>query len=718
MPFMKNYSKIIAQALGVGEKQVAEALGLFNAGATIPFIARYRKDQTGALDEVQLQNIDKQHKTLLAIDKRRAAIIELLKEQSLYTGDLKLKIDSAADLTELEDLYLPYKPKRQTKAQKARELGLEPLAKMIMSQGDGNLNELSKRFVRGEVASKTDALAGAGHIIAEWISENISTRKRLRSLFVREGEVTAKVVSGKEEEGQQFRDYFNYSEPAKRIKPHRILAINRAEEQGILRVSAAPDRKRALQLIEQTVVKNQGASGKFVAEVCKDAYSRLLRPALQTELRSDLKERAEDGAIRVFAANLRQLLMAPPLGKKRVLAIDPGFKSGCKMVALSETGELLGHATIFPHMPQKKTSQARNAIQTFVTSYDIEAIAIGNGTAGRETEQLIKRTEFKKALEVYMVNEDGASVYSASSVGRAEFPQHDVTIRGAVSIGRRLMDPLAELVKIDPRSIGVGQYQHDVNEQKLKTALDQCVELVVNEVGVELNTASPYLLAHISGLGPGIAGKIIDYRTKVGKFLSREQLKEVSGLGAATFEQCAGFLRIEGAENPLDNTAVHPESYKLAQKIAAQLKQPVDALIENTELLDQIDPADFLGASGGEHTLRDVIQELKKPRRDPRRTAYVVEFNRKITRPQDLEIGSEMWGVVTNITNFGAFVDLGVKQDGLVHISELANRFVSDPFEVVKLNQPVKVKVLEVDIDRKRIGLSMKQATVLEPPTK
>lgn len=711
-----KHAHLISKDLQLSEKQVETTIELLQSGATVPFIARYRKDQTSGLDEVQILAIEKQMRQLAALGQRRTAIFKSLKERDLLSAELEEKLLAATDLPELEDIYLPFKPKKQSRAEKAKAAGLEPLAKMIMAQGEGDPEKMSKSFIKGTISSGDEALSGAGDIIAEWMNEHPVLRRKLRALFFREGVVASTVIKGKDEEGRQYSDYFSYKEPVNKIKPHRILAVFRAEDEGIVRLSFTPDRKRALDLIEQFFVRNNSPSGKFVKKVIPDAYTRLLRPAMQTEVKNSLKTKAEDSAISVFVGNLRQLLLAPPLGKKRVLAIDPGFRSGCKVVALNENGDLLGHDTIFPHAPQKKTNQARNTIHSLIKTHNIEAIAIGNGTAGRETEDLIKRTEFKRELEVYMVNEDGASVYSASSVGRAEFPNHDVTIRGAVSIGRRLMDPLAELVKIDPRSIGVGQYQHDVDEQKLKSALDQCIQLVVNDVGVELNTASPYLLAHISGLGPGLADKIVKYRSENGDFNSRKELLSVSGLGAKAFEQCAGFLRISGADNPLDNTAVHPESYGLVKKIAGQLKVNIEELINNDSLLEKTDTTSLIAGGVGEYTLTSVLEELRKPNRDPRRTAYTVEFNRKITHPDDLEIGSQMWGVVTNITQFGAFVDIGVKQDGLVHISELADRFVSDPFEVVRINQPVKVKVLSVDQARKRIALSMKQADILKPP--
>lgn len=712
-----NHTIEIAQRLNLEKEQVHSAIGLLESGATIPFIARYRKDATQNLDEVNLLDIEKQWKHWLAMDSRKSTILDALREKEVLSEELESQIRNAQTLTELEDLYLPYKTKRKSRAEQARQKGLEPLAKILMSQGNGEPQAMAKQFVVGEVVNTEEALNGALDIVAEWINENPRVRRKLRRLFYSDGVVASTVVKGKEAEGDQFRDYFDRTEPVKKVKPHRMLAMFRGENEGVLRLTVVPDRAAAIECIEGIVIRKPFVpSTKWVRKAVSESYSRLLRPALQTELKNDLKEKADASAIKVFSTNLRQLLMAPPLGAKRVLAIDPGYKSGCKVVCLDEQGNLLGHDTIYPHPPQRKTNAAQNTLQTLVRAHKVEVIAVGNGTAGRETEDLIKKTVFKQELKVFMVNEDGASVYSASSAGRREFPNHDVTIRGAVSIGRRLMDPLAELVKIDPQSLGVGQYQHDVDEKRLKVALNQVVQLVVNEVGVELNTASPYLLAHISGLSDSLAEKIVDFRTKHGAFKSRQQLLKVGGLGPKSFEQCAGFLRITNAENPLDGTAVHPESYPLVKKMAQALKTTIAEIIGNEVLIKGLDIEALASDRFGEHTVNQVVQELKKPGRDPRRTAYVVEFDRRITRPEDLKIGSEMWGVVTNITSFGAFVDIGVKQDGLVHISELANRFVSDPFEVVKINQPVKVKVLTVDTQRKRIALSMKQAEILEPP--
>lgn len=688
------------------------ALKLLQSGASIPFIARYRKDQCGGLDEVQLQQLEKWKQSFDALQNRKQAMLKSLEERNLLTDKLRQELLGANDITSLEDLYLPYKSQRVTRADQARKAGLEPLAKMMMAGQDGNPETMAQRFVKGEIKRVEDAISGAMDIVAAWVNEHVSLRNKLRRVFQHEASVKAELVKGKEAEAEVYRDYFNYEESVRKIKAHRVLAVFRGENEGLLKLSLAPDRARCLSLIESQFVRGDGAGAQYIRKACAEAYSRLLRPSLQNELKQELRERAEEEATRIFVNNLRQLLMAPPLGAKRVLAIDPGFKSGCKVVCLDEQGRLLAHDTIYPHPPQRKTNAARNTLQTLVRAHNVEVIAIGNGTAGRETEMLIKGTAFKSELDVYMVNEDGASVYSASSVGRAEFPQHDVTVRGAVSIGRRLMDPLAELVKIDPQSLGVGQYQHDVDNNRLKRALQQCVESVVNEVGVELNTASPYLLAYISGLGSSTAQAIVDYRSENGPFKNRKELLSVPGLGAKTYELCAGFLRIQESDEPLDNTSVHPESYSLVRGIAKELGVEYSSLIRNAELIQKVDREKWIASGVGSFTLNDVLTELEKPSRDPRRRAYMVEFDKRISSPSDLVEGSEMWGVVTNITSFGAFVDVGVKQDGLVHISELVDRFVSDPFEVVQINQPVRVKVLSVDVPRKRIALSMKQATL------
>lgn len=706
----------IAAELSRSSTNVEAALDMFSSGATVPFVARYRKDQTGAMDEVVLQRIQDLFKDYSAIEERRKTILEKLKSRGLLTADLKDALMSAPTLSELEDVYLPFKIKKATRAEKARKAGLEGLARIIMAQKNDGIQKLAVRFVKGEIKTVDAAIAGAVDIMAEWINEHQYSRKRLRSMFRYESEVRSKVVKGKEKDGDDYVSFFDFREPVKKLKSHRLLALLRGEKEGVLSLSFSPERSICIKLLEQQFVKSEGESADIVKQAVGEAYSRFLRPSLQNELRAELKEKADISAVQVFTSNLRQLLLAPPLGAKNILAIDPGYKSGCKVVCLDRQGALLAHDTIYPHPPQKKYNAASNTLRALINAHKIEVIAIGNGTAGRETEQFIKRMEFKSSMAVFMVNEDGASVYSASAVGREEFPSHDVTVRGAVSIGRRLMDPLAELVKIEPQSLGVGQYQHDIQPALLKDALNRCVESAVNEVGVELNTASPYLLARVSGLGPALARSVIEHRSEKGAFKDRKALLDVKGLGAKAFEQCAGFLRIGGAVNPLDDTAVHPESYNLVGEIARSLGANVTDLIRNDELLGQIDKQFWIDKGIGEFTLNDLIEELKKPGRDPRRSAYFVEFDSKINSPSHLKEGSEMWGVVTNITHFGAFVDIGVKQDGMVHISELADRFVSDPFEVVRINQPVKVKVLSVDIERKRIALSMKQATIKLPP--
>jgi len=622
-PILKS-ELIISKETGITDASVKAVIDLLASGATIPFIARYRKDQTLGLDEVQIADIQSLKKKLDELEDRRLKILKSLEERHLLTSELKSAIENAGDLNELEDIYFPYKQKRQTRAEKARQAGLEPLAKMIMSQGNGDTISMAARFVKPPIKSEDEALAGAMDIIAEWVSENTMLRKRLRSVFQHDSIIHSQLVKGKEEAGANYRDYHNRSESVRKIRSHSVLAMFRGERECVLSISAVPDRQVCIDMMERVFVKNNSDSARVVVKAIADAWSRLLRPSLQNDLMATLKEKADVEAIRVFAANLKQLLLAPPLGAKRVLAIDPGFKTGCKIVALDEQGQLLGHDTIFPHAPQNKRNQAQNTVLSFIKSFKLDTIAIGNGTAGRETEQFVKGIPFSKEMSVYIVNEDGASIYSASSVGRAEFPNHDVTIRGSVSIGRRLMDPLAELVKIDPKSIGVGQYQHDVDEQKLKESLDQTVQSAVNMVGVELNTASKYLLMHVSGLGPQIAENIIAWRSENGPFSSRQELKKVKKMGEKTFEQCAGFLRIANAKNPLDNTALHPESYPVVEKMAKDLKLDVAALIRNEELLEQIDRVKYVSREFGEMALTDIIAELKKPGRDPRRKAYVV----------------------------------------------------------------------------------------------
>ena len=702
------FSKAISSQLNVSEKQVSAVLQLAEGGATVPFISRYRKEATGGLDEVQVANIIKLHKDLEEFEKRRQTILKSVEEQGLLTDELNAKFVEAQSLQELEDLYLPYKPKRKTLATKAREQGLEPLAKIIMKQNERDPEGAANRFVKGEVESIDAALTGARHIMAEWMNENAALRSALRKMFMREAVLTSKLIKGKDEEGEKFKDYFKFEERIRRMPSHRILAVLRGENEGILRVGVAPDSDNATGLLHRFFVKGNNESSELVELACADAYKRLLQPSLETEMRKHFKQKADEKAINIFASNLQELLMAPPVGQKRTLAIDPGFRTGCKVVCLSAEGDLLHNETIYPHPPRNERKQSQAKIGHLVEAYEIDAIAIGNGTAGRETENLMRNMRFNRKVQVYSVNEAGASIYSASKVAREEFPNYDVTVRGAVSIGRRLMDPLAELVKIDPQSIGVGQYQHDVDQKMLKEALDRVVESCVNRVGVNLNTASPYLLQYVSGLGPQLAKAVVDMRTEKGPFTSRKQLTNVPRLGAKAFEQAAGFLRIRNAENPLDNSAVHPERYTLVNKMAKDQQVSVADLIGNEEQINSINLVNYQTDEVGLPTLEDIKEELLKPGLDPRRAADVFEFAPGLKEMSDLKPGMEIPGIVTNVTAFGAFVDVGVKQDGLVHISQLADRFVSDPSEIVSVNKQVKVRVIDVEVDRKRIGLSMK----------
>lgn len=698
---------LVAKRLGLAVWQVENTIKLMDGGATIPFISRYRKEMTGTLDEVQLSHVKKEFERLKELDARKEAIIKSVEEQEKMTTELRQKIDDALNMGELEDIYLPYKPRRRTRATVAREKGLEPLASLIMEQRETDPGRRAGEFLNDEVGSVEDAIAGASDIIAEWISENEEARKRLRSLYNKEAVIYSAVIKGKETEGAKFRDYFEWSEPMARCPSHRLLAMRRGEDEGFLRLSVEPDERNALRILETLFVKGSGRSSQIVAEAVRDSWKRLLSASMETEYRRISKEKADEEAIRVFAENLRQLILAPPLGEKNVLAIDPGYRTGCKIVCLDRHGSLLHNETIYPHPPQNETAKSVRKILSLTDAYKTEAIAIGNGTASRETEQFIKWIKFDRDIQVFVVNEAGASVYSASKTARDEFPDYDVTVRGAVSIGRRLVDPLAELVKIDPKSIGVGQYQHDVDQQKLQESLDEVVMSCVNAVGVEVNTASSHLLTYVSGLGPQLAHNIIDHRTKNGPFRSRAGLMEVKRMGAKAFEQCAGFLRIRNAENPLDSSAVHPESYHVVEKIAADLGIQIPELISNESKRKEIKPEKYVTPSTGLPTLLDIIEELAKPGRDPR--SKIKEFSfADVHTIDDLKPGMVVPGIVTNITKFGAFVDIGVKQDGLVHISNLAKGFVKDPAAVVKLNQHVKVKVIAVDTDRNRIQLSMK----------
>ncbi|MFA7408806.1 MAG: Tex family protein [Bacteroidales bacterium] len=699
----------IASGLNLEAWQVRNTLHLFGEGATIPFVSRYRKEKTGSLDEVQLMEIKKQSDRLQELDARRQTILDTITEQGKLTADLEKSILNAISMTELEDLYLPYKPKRKTRGSKAREKGLEPLAEMIMQQRSVNPAVLAENYVNEEVAGVEEALGGARDIIAEWINEDQRVRNAVRRVYERNAFVKSKLIKGKEEEGAKYADYFEFHEPLKRCPSHRLLALFRGEREGFLRVSVEPEEELALERINERVLRNNSACAEQVQTAAKDAYKRLLGPSIETEYRNLFKEKADDEAIRVFADNLQQLLLMPPLGEKSILAIDPGFRTGCKVVCLDKQGNLVHNETIYPHPPQRETSQAAKKIKSLVDAYKIEAIAIGNGTASRETEYFIRNyVRFETDVQVYVVSENGASIYSASDVGREEFPDYDVTVRGSVSIGRRLMDPLAELVKIDPKSIGVGQYQHDVDQKRLQESLDQVVVSCVNKVGVQVNTASRHLLTYVSGLGPALARNITDYIHENGPVKSRQELLKVPRLGCKAFEQAAGFLRIRGGEHPLDNSAVHPESYDVVEQMARDLGCSVNDLITDPAQRSAIKLEKYVTSETGLPTLKDILQELSKPGRDPRGRIKIFEFSQDVHQLEDVKAGMVLPGIVTNITRFGAFVDIGVKQDGLVHVSQLADKYVSDPSQVVKLHQHVKVKVLEVDLVRKRIQLSMK----------
>lgn len=699
---------LISKSLNLSAKNVESTVKLIDEGATIPFISRYRKEATGGLDEVQISKIKDLNEKFLELEKRKEFILKSISEQEKLTPDLEKQISESWDSTELEDIYLPFKPKRQTRAEKARKKGLEGLAKWLMSQQSGSVSSKASEFINEEVKDEEDALQGARDIIAEWVNEDANTRQIVRNIFSREAVITSKVISGKEEEGEKYADYFDFSAPLARCPSHRILAIRRGESEGFLRVSISVDEDKCLDRLVPRYAKNNTEAADHVEDAVVDAYKRLLKPSIETEFAALSKEKADESAISVFADNLRQLLLAPPLGQQRILGIDPGYRTGCKLVCLDQQGNLLHNETIYPHPPQNEYSKAGNKVVKLVSTYKIDAIAIGNGTASRETERFITNLRYEKEVKVFVVSESGASVYSASKIAREEFPNYDVTVRGAVSIGRRLSDPLAELVKIDPKSIGVGQYQHDVDQNKLKKALDQTVESCVNLVGVNLNTASKHLLTYVSGLGDTLAQNIIDYRSENGPFRSRSELKKVPRLGPKAFEQSAGFLRIPDSTNPLDNSAVHPESYPIVEKMAKDLNTSVKELINNKPLIDSIEIDRYKTDSIGEETLTDILLELEKPGRDPRSKVQLLEFDPNIRTINDLKEGMILPGIVTNITNFGCFVDVGIKENGLVHISEMANHFISNPGEVVSLHQHLNVKVLSVDLERKRIQLSLK----------
>ena len=701
-------SKRVATALSIAEKQVTRTLELLEGGATIPFISRYRKEATGGLDEVQIENIRNAYDKLVETVKRRDTILSAIEAQGKLTDGLKQRIADCWDTTELEDIYLPYKPKRRTRAEIARQKGLEPLATLIALQRETGIRDIARRYVTGQVKDVDEALAGAADILAEQFNESERCRNSVRQHFRREAVITSKVVKGKEEEGAKYRDYFDFSEPLRRCSSHRLLALRRGEAEGILRVGISPDDEACVESLSRFTVKGKNESSKIVGQALSDSYKRLIKPSIETEFASASKQKADDEAIRVFAQNLHQLLLAPPLGQKRVMGIDPGFRTGCKVVCLDAQGNLLHNETIYPHPPRNEYAQAQRKLQKLVEQYDVQAIAIGNGTASRETESFVQSVRFDRPVQAFVVSEDGASIYSASKIAREEFPDYDVTVRGAVSIARRLMDPLAELVKIDPKSIGVGQYQHDVDQAKLKESLNRTVESCVNAVGVNLNTASRQLLTYVSGLGPQLAQNIVDYRRENGPFHTRRDLMGVHRMGAKAFEQCAGFLRIPGGTHPLDNTAVHPERYALVERMARDAGASVEELIRDKELRRAIHLDRYVTDDCGLPTLHDIMDELDKPGRDPRDTIKAFAFDPDVRTMDDLKEGMVLPGIVSNITNFGCFVDIGVHEKGLVHISQLADRYVADPNDVVSLHQQVTVKVLQVDKERKRIALTLK----------
>ncbi|MBX2941923.1 MAG: RNA-binding transcriptional accessory protein [Cyclobacteriaceae bacterium] len=708
---MDNISRI-ASALGLTTNQVKVVVELLDAGSTIPFIARYRKEMTGTLDEVALAAIRDKHEQLVELDKRRDAILKSIEKQQFLTPELEKLIQKAETLTELEDIYLPYKPKRKTRATAAKEKGLEPLATLLFEQGHVDLDKALATYINTElgVANEEDALAGARDIIAEWVSENQEARQNIRELFWKEGVIQASVVKSKaeSEEAQKFKDYFDWKESISKTPSHRLLAMRRAEKESFITLDIAPDESQAIQLLERQFIKSKSAASEQVLLAVKDSYKRLLKPSLETEIRVETKMKADQEAIKVFSSNLKELLLASPLGQKRVLALDPGFRSGTKLVCLGEQGELLFDTVIYPHEPQRETAKSSTIVMGLCDRFNIEAIAIGNGTASRETESFVKAIGLPKEIIIVMVNESGASVYSASEVAREEFPDKDITVRGAVSIGRRLMDPLAELVKLDAKSIGVGQYQHDVDQAKLKAGLDDVVMSCVNSVGVEVNTASRDLLSYVSGLGPQLAKSIVEYRNQNGAFKDRKSLSKVPRLGDKAFEQCAGFLRIRDSKNPLDTSAVHPERYELVEQFAKDLNCTIKDLMNSAELRRKLDLKKYVTETVGLPTLTDILAELEKPGRDPRDQFEVFSFEEGVNEIKDLKIGMVLPGIVTNVTNFGAFVDIGVHQDGLVHISHLSDQFVKDPSAIIAVQQKVKVTVVEVDIPRKRIALSMK----------
>ena len=703
---------LIAKNCGIENWQAENTLKLIEEGATVPFISRYRKERTGNLDEVQIGAVADALDKIKALKERKEAIIKNIEKQGKLTDELKARISKSWDPVEVEDIYAPFKRKTKTRAESAREAGLEPLAKMIMSQGNGNVESMAQRFVKGKVKSTDDAIKGAKDIIAEWVSESEAAKKTIRGIFAREAVIESKVIKGKEEEGEKYKDYFKRSEPLKRCSSHRLLAMRRGESEKILNVSISADKEVCIDRLYRIFVRGDNESADEVEDAVEDSYKRLISTSIETEFANASKEKADQEAIKVFSENLRQLLLAPPLGQKRVVGIDPGFRTGCKVVCIDAQGNLLHNETIYPHAPHNKEAQARRSVQKMVEAYNIEAIAIGNGTASRETEHFIANTRYDREVKVFVVSENGASIYSASKVAREEFPDYDVTVRGAVSIARRLMDPLAELVKIDPKSIGVGQYQHDVDQNSLKKALDAVVESCVNSVGVDVNTASRHLLMYVSGLGEQTAQNIVDYRAQNGPFKNRKELLKVSNIGNKTFEQCAGFLRIRNGENPLDNTAVHPESYDIVTKMAKDNGESVEQFIADKNARQSINLDKYVTEKTGLPTLKDIMQELDKPGRDPRKGVKVFSFNENVKTMDDLQTGMLLPGIVTNITNFGAFVDVGIKENGLVHISQMSDEFVNDPNQVVRLQQQVIVKVIGIDKERKRVQLSLKESDI------
>ncbi|MFT5599836.1 MAG: hypothetical protein ACI9N1_000062 [Flavobacteriales bacterium] len=693
----------VSRLLAIPNKQVKNTYTLLNEGATVPFIARYRKDATGNLDEVAIDNIKTQSALIIKLRKRQEFIIKVIIEQGKLTDELKSTIENTWTENTLEDLYLPFKSQRKTKASVAIEAGLEPLAKILMAQNNTDLELASKGFISKTIKTEEEAIEGAIHIASQWISERIYVRERLRSLFWKSATISSKIIKGKEIEGEKYRDYFDYSEPVSKIKSHRLLAVLRGSNEGVLRMKCEPDKSYVIDSLKNWVAKN--GCDEWMEKTISYTYSKQLKPSISKEILNEIKAKADIEAIQVFGQNLKQLLLQAPLGGYRILAIDPGFKSGCKVVCLNSNGDLLGNTNIYPHPPQKDTTAAMKKISTMVEQYKIEAIAIGNGTASRETERFIKNTHFDRQVKVFVVNEAGASIYSASKVAREEFPEYDITVRGAASIGRRLMDPLAELVKIDPKSIGVGQYQHDVDPTLLQESLDAVIVSCVNKVGVDLNTASKYLLNYVSGIGPKLSENIVNYRTEIGKFENRQELKKVTKLGSKAFEQCAGFLRINSEINTLDSSGIHPESYDIVKAMAKSIQIPLEDFIENEAAINRIIPENFITEIHKILSINDILSELKKPGRDPRQGIKVFEFDPSLRSISDLKIGATIPGIVNNITNFGAFVDIGIKENGLIHISNLSNEFISDPTEIIKLHEHISVEVISVDVERKRIGL-------------